>query len=121
MENLEEEIINRINKILSKYSLKITNDTYKLCDMNGYQLDDEITNGFICSWESIDEMLFDSSLSLFNKLNHYYNTAYIQSITKRSKTLERYKRYAAAYDSIKYLKNISCLEELTIKMDLIGI
>ena len=72
MENLEEKIINRLNKILSKYSLKITNDTYKLCDMDGYQLDDEITNDFICGWESIDEMLFDSSFSLFYRLNLYY-------------------------------------------------
>lgn len=120
MKNLEKVIINRLNKLLSKYNLKITNDTYKLCGMDGYQLDDEITNNFICGWESVDEMLFNSSFFLFNKLNHYYN-AYIQPNTKRNKTLERYKRYADAYDSIKHLKNISCLEELNIKMDLIGI
>lgn len=120
MKTLEEETINCLNKLLSKYSLKITNDTYKVCDINGYQLDDEITNGLICIWESIDEMLFDSSCSLFNKLNHYYN-AYIQPNTKRNKTLKRYKRYAAAYDSIKHLKNISCLEELIINLNLRGI
>jgi hypothetical protein len=117
MENLEEEIINRLNKILSKHSLKITNDTYKLCDMGGYQLDDEITYDFICGWESIDEMLFDSSSSLFYRLNFYYKNVDIN----RCMEFEIYERYADAYNDIKLFENSSCLEEIIIKMDLIGI
>ena len=116
MKNIEEEIINRLNKILSKHSLKITNYTYRLCNMDGYQLDDEITYDLIYSWESIDEMLFDSSSSLFYKLNLYYNDVDIN----RCMEFEIYERYADAYKEIQPLKS-SCLEELIIKMDLMGI
>jgi hypothetical protein len=124
MENLEEEIINRLNKILSKYSLKIIINDYNLLDII-YYLNDEITDNFICSWESIDDMLFDSSFSLFYRLRLYYTDilyfSHIQPITKRNKIFKRYKRYAAAYNNIKHLENISCLEEIMIKCDLTGI
>jgi hypothetical protein len=116
MKNLEEEAINRLNKLLSKYSLKITNDTYKLCGMDGYQLDDEITYDFICGWESIDEMLFDSSSSLFYRLNLYYKNVDIN----RYMEFEIYERCADAYKEIQPLKS-SCLEEFIIKCDLMGV
>jgi hypothetical protein len=57
-------------------------------------------------------------------MNQYYKEIlyylHIQPNNKRNKKLERYKRYAAAYDNIKYLENSSCLEELIIRMDLMG-
>jgi hypothetical protein len=117
MENLEEEIINRLNKILSKYSLKITNNIYKLCGMDGYQLDDEITYDFICGWESIDEMLFDSSSSLFYRLSLYYKNVDIN----RGMEFEIYERYADAYNDIKLFENIGSLEELIINLNICGI
>lgn len=120
MKNLEKEIINRLNKLLSTYGLKITTSTYKK-----YYLEDEITNSFIHIWDSIDKMLFDSLFSLFCILKKYYTDilyfSYIQPNIKQNKTFEYYKRYAAIYDNIKYLENNSCLEELIIKMDLMGV
>ena len=116
MKNIEEEIIFRLNKILSKYDLKITNYTYRSCNMDGYQLDDQITYDFIRIWESIDEMLFDSSCSLFHSLYPYYKDVDIN----RGMEFEIYERCAGAYKEIQPLKS-SCLEELIIKMDLMGI
>ena len=114
MKNIEEEIINRLNKILSKYDLKITNHIYK--SWSGYHLDDEITYDFICGWESIDEMLFDSSSSLFHSLNPYYKDVDIN----RCMEFEIYERYAGAYKEIQPLQS-NCLEEFIIKCDLMGL
>ena len=124
MENLEKEIINRLNKILSKYGLKINNNAYNLLDVS-YYLYDEITDKIIWGWESIDEMLFSPLCSLFRRLNRYHeDILYFSSIQvdiKRTKNFEICERYADAYNVIKQFENIGCLEELAIKMDLMGI
>lgn len=126
MENLEEEIINKLNKLLFKYNLKLINEK----EINSpikmmYYLIDEKSKIYLHGWSSIDELVLDYLYSLFYRMNQYYKEIlyypHMQLNTKRDKKLERYKRYAAAYNDIKHLENSSCLEEIIIKMDLMGI
>ena len=124
MENLEKEIINRLNTFLSKYHLVITTvDAHNSIYGINYYLDDKIFVSCMYGWGSIDEMLFDSSFSIFHKLNNYNKHVSYYSNMQPYENIElhRYKRYVTAYNNIKYLENSSCLEELTIKMDLMGI
>lgn len=111
MENLEQRCLEQLNKILSKFDLKI--DIFNLAPLNvlQYRLIDNRTfqNGYyysLCFWSSMSNILIHS------KRNN--------SIFDCLKTFS-YRRYSEAYNAIKQLENISCLEELVIKMDLMGV
>jgi hypothetical protein len=65
MKNLEEETINKLNKILSKYSLKLINESIIDFPIKiTYYLFDEKSNIYLHGWSSIDELILDSSYSL---------------------------------------------------------
>ena len=109
MENLEKQCLEKIDKILSKFDLNIehiiSSDVwqYRLIDNRASQ------NSYfysLCFWLSISDILIHSkhSYSIFDCLKTY-----------------SYRRYSEAYNAIKPLENICCLEELIIKIDLIGI
>jgi hypothetical protein len=110
MENLEQICLEKLNKILSKFDLKIESIHNALCNVWQYRLVDnsnlpETTYfDWLASWTSISNILMHRN-SIFECLSLYSS----------------YQRYINAYNNIKYLENISSLEEFLIKCDLIGV
>jgi hypothetical protein len=128
MEDLEEQCIEKLNKLLYNYGLKIIYTSVLSNLFYDYYLYDEINRCHIYKWTLFDNILFnhDSYDSLFYKLHQYYKDyVYLVSIqpqiNKKINQQHIWKRYADAYDNIKHLENSSCLEEIIIKMDLMGI
>jgi hypothetical protein len=141
MENLEKQLIKRLNKVLNKYNLAIiskNNHNYKTTISvdnmlkNHYkyilvEIDNDITI-IECyrSWDNIEFMLLGSAgiysifelinkapkiVKLYNRFNNY-----------ESKVNRRYYILLnKLYNELHSLNNCSCLEELIIKMDLLGI
>jgi hypothetical protein len=137
MKNLEKQIINRLNKVLNKYNLEIIskiNHNYKITNViddklkrycNTYVLVEINHNTIIeCyfTWDNIESMLLDSAFdfSIFNSIN---------VVHKRIKQyndfgIEPYECYILIdklYNKLYSLNGCSYLEELAIKMDLMGI
>jgi hypothetical protein len=140
MKNLENQIINRLNKVLNKYNLEIiskANHIYKTI----ISVDDtlkkycnecmlvEIKDNTIIEcyliWDNIEFMLLGSAgiysifysinkahknIKLYNKLNDYDLKPY-----------RRYRLLDKLYNELHSLNKCFCLEELAIKMDLMGI
>ena len=140
MENLEEQIIKRLNKVLNKYNLEIiskNNHNYKTtisvdCTLKKYcskyvlvETYTEIGNDITIiecyhTWDNIKFMLLNSVYSIFN------------SIYAAHKNIKLYKDNGVEpfggdmlldklYNELHSLNNCFCLEELSIKMDLMGI
>jgi hypothetical protein len=111
MENLEQRCLEKLNKILSKFNLKIeifhnvSRNVWQYILIDNYSTKDTYSNR-LCLWSSISDMLIPNKHrnSIFECLNLY-----------------SYRRYLEAYNAIKYLENICCLEEFIFKCDLIGI
>ena len=151
MENLEEQIINRLNKVLNKYNLAIiyaNNHNYKTtteidntlkeyCDRyvlvkidkwflvkTDGEIDNDITiiKQFYISWDNSKFVLLSSNYeySIFDtiyaahKMIKQYNDCGIG-------LPEIYILFDKLYNELHSLNNCSCLEELSIKMDLMGI
>jgi hypothetical protein len=119
MENLEQRCLEKLNKILSKFNLKI--EIFYNASLTVWQyhlVDNFLPNNtyadWLYSWSSILDMLTCCN-SIFECLDTY--TEYSED----GFNLYTYQRYSEAYNAIKYLENICCLEELIIKMDLMGI
>jgi hypothetical protein len=116
MENLEQRCVEKLNKILSKFNLKI--EIFYNASLNVWQYrlaDDFLPNNtyadWLYSWSSILDMLTCCN-SIFECLNQYSEYEFNSYL---------YQRYSEAYNAIKYLENICCLEEFIIKCDLIRI
>jgi hypothetical protein len=109
MENLEQRCLEKLNNILSKFNLKIEiiyagssrNVWYRLIDNS---LSKNTYSDWLGLWASISNVLMHSSNSIFECLSSY-----------------SYQRYSKAYNAIKHLENICCLEEFLIKCDLLEI
>jgi hypothetical protein len=141
MENLEEQIINRLNKILNKYNLAIVsknNHNYKTTThvdntfkkyCTGYKLV-EIENNTIIecyrSWDNIEVMLLGSVdiYSIFNSINIAHENVKLYN-NFNDYAAVAYRRYYILlnklYNELHSLNNCSCLEEFNIRMDLLGI
>ena len=118
MENLEEYCLERLNNILFKFDLQVVKRVDKF--QNKYVLIDIQKNHIISSYKSINEILF-SSQSIFYALSMHKMLYVSFFITMFPAIGKRYQRYINAYNNIKNLENTSSLEELAMKMDLMGI
>lgn len=137
MENIEEQIINRLNKVLNRYNLVIiskNNHNYKTT----FSVDDtlkkycyeynlvEINNNTIIkcyySWDTIKSILIESidMFSLFYIINRSHSAlkCYNESGLKPPGI---YLIIDKLYNEFIVLCNCSSYEELIIKMDLMGI
>ena len=116
MENLEQRCLEKLNKILSKFNLKIEIFYNTSLTIWQYHLvDNFLPNsdyaGWLYSWSSILDMLTCRN-SIFECLNQYSEYEFNSHL---------YQRYSEAFNTIKHLENICSLEEFIIKCDLIGI
>ena len=142
MESLEEQIIKRLNKVLNKYNLAIiyaNNHNYKTTISVDYalkkycskyvlvetytEIDNDITI-IEChhTWDNIESMLLSSiySFSIFNSIYRAHKNIKLH----KDNGMEPYESYIMlnkVYNELHALNNCSCLEELSIKMDLMGI
>ena len=131
MESLEQRCLEKLNKILSKFDLKI--DIINLEPLNIWQyrfVDNSINKADwkavqLGSWLSLNDLLFNQQ-SIFECLESYYdvtnainNFNFLPNVTHNIIS-SRYKRYSKVYQFLQPLKS-SCLEELIINMDLMGI
>ena len=143
MESLEKQIINRLNKVLNKYDLaiiyannhnyktttEIDNILVKYCDRyflvkTDGKIDNDITiiEQYYISWDKIEFILLSSAYeySIFELIDTAQKT--IKQYNDRGIGLpEIYVLFDKLYNELHSLNNCSCLEELSIKMDLMGI
>ena len=143
MESLEKQIINRLNKVLNKYDLaiiyannhnyktttEIDNILVKYCDRyflvkTDGEIDNDITiiEQYYISWDKIEFILLSSAYeySIFELIDTAQKT--IKQYNDRGIGLpEIYVLFDKLYNELHSLNNCSCLEELSIKMDLMGI
>jgi hypothetical protein len=122
MENLEEQCLEKLNIILSKFNLNIdivniqSNLEYRLIDNSLPKTE------WLAPWLSISDILVYRQ-SIFDRMKVYYDTInssnflYIQLSDIQ---LSRFQRYSKVYQSIQSLKS-SSLEEFLINCDLMGI
>ena len=139
MENLEKEIIKRLNKVLNKYNLKIiskNNHNYKTTisvddilkkRCNKYVLVEIKDNTTIIdcyfTWDNIKNIVLEyfPNYSLFNAINDSHNiTKYYNSYPNTTYDKHRIL-LAKLYNEFIALNNCSSYEEIIIKMDLLGI
>ena len=137
MNNLENQLINRLNKVLYNYNLVIIskiNHNYKTTIevddtlkkyCNKYVLVEIKDNTVIdCyfTWVTIERMLLESThvQSLFKVINNTHDSVkyYIERDIEPTKT---HILIDKLYNELGFLNNCSSYEELIIKMDLIGI
>ena len=143
MESLEKQIINRLNKVLNKYNLaiiyannhnyktttEIDNILVKYCDSyflvkTDGEIDNDITiiEQYYISWDKIEFVLLSSAYqySIFDLVDTAQKI--IKQYNDRGIGLpEIYVLFDKLYNELHSLNNCSCLEELSIKMDLMGI
>ena len=142
MENLEKEIINRLNKVLNKYNLAIVsknnhnykttisidntfkNYCYKYVLVEIYtEVDNDITI-IECyhTWDNIESMLLSSAhdLSIFKSINIAHEHVKQHNIMDL-KPYDPYLVLDNVYNELGFLNNCFSYEELAIKMDLTGI
>jgi hypothetical protein len=142
MENLEKQLIKRLNKVLNRYNLEIiskNNHNYKTTisvvddAFKKYyfkyvlvkiaEIDNDITiTECYRSWDNIEFMLLNSdcNYTIFNLIN----IAHANIKLHKDKGLEPYGSYMLldkVYNELHFLNGCSCLEELIIKIDLMGI
>jgi hypothetical protein len=130
MESLELRCLEKLNKILSKFDLKI--DIVNLEPLNIWQyrfIDNSINKADwkavqLGSWLSLNDLLFNQQ-SIFECLEPYYNVVnkinnfnFLPNVTCTASST--YQRYSEVYQFIQPLKSC-CLEEFLIRCDLIGI
>ena len=137
MENLEKEIITRLNKVLNKYNLEIiskNNHKYKttisddaIKKWKKYILVKIKDNTTIIecyyTWDNIKNIVLEHFInySLFDAINDSHNIIkYCNSIPNVNPD-ERNILIAKLYNEFIVLNNCSSYEELIIKMDLMGI
>lgn len=137
MEKLENQFINRLNKVLHKYNLTIIskiNHTYKTTIevdstlkkyCNKYVLVEIKDNTIIdCyfTWVTIERMLLESAYvqSLFSIISGSRDS--VKYYTDRNiEPIDKHVLIAKLYNKLGFLNNCTSYEELAIKMDLMGI
>lgn len=142
MNNLEKQIINRLNKVLNKYNLEIisknnhnykttisVDNTFKNCnEYNLVEIEDNTIINCYFSWDNIENLLLKRILlkrfqkySLFDAINDSYIFIKYCNSNPNIKPDKHNILIAKLYNEFIALNNCSSYEELIIKMDLIGI
>ena len=123
MENLENQCLEKLNKILSKFDLQIV--IIKVNQLNQRQcrlVYKNDTVNWLALWLSISDMLFERT-TIFECLNSYY---IVLSTPKYNRPdicndrLSKFQACSAAYKEIEPLKS-SSFEEFLINCDLMGV
>jgi hypothetical protein len=130
MENLEKQCLEKLNKILSKFDLKIDIINFASLNIWQYRLVDNLIDkkdwkaAQLGLWLSLNNLLFNQQ-SIFECLETYYNAVnkinnfnFLPNVTYAASST--YQRYSEVHQFIQPLKS-NCLEEFLIKCDLIGI
>lgn len=122
MENLENICLEKLNKILSSFNLKVSIvhsksiSTYQ-CRFIYYE-DEEHWIGI---WASISDMLSKRNHSIFDCLKSYYAVFSDYHFNGMSSEIyNRYKNCSNAYQAIRCLQS-NCIAEFLINCDLIGV
>lgn len=137
MENLEKEIISRLNKVLIKYNLEIIskiNHKYKTTisldntlkrycyEYNLVKINNNTIIECYYTWDTIKSILIESAsiLSLFKIIKRTHNSinSYIGTGVEPP---DVYLMIDKLYNEFVFLSNCNSYEELIIKMELIGI
>jgi hypothetical protein len=123
MENLEQKCLEKLNKILSKFDLKIEIINIQSNFLEYLLVDNSMSEiDWLGPWLSISHILV-SSYSIFDCLKKYYDTVNSSSFSYihfSDSQLSKFQRYSKVYQSIQHLK--SCyLEEFIFKCDLMGV
>jgi hypothetical protein len=134
MENLEETCLEKINKILEKHEIKIiqrtTETRFQLIDLQQRDKKHPLIDSLLCTWENTYDMFFNKSvnkriiLPLFDFFQTYYKMIHnggFKLLVIPKQYIDLYTRYSLIYDDIKILETCESLEELIIKIDLLGI
>jgi hypothetical protein len=137
MKKLENQFINRLNKVLHKYNLTIIskiNHKYKTTievdstlkkycyEYNLVEIKDNIIIDCYFTWVTIERMLLESThvQSLFSIINGSRDS--VKYFTDRNiEPIDQHVLIAKLYNKLGFLNNCSSYEELAIRMDLIGI
>lgn len=128
MENLENQCLEKLNKILSRFNLKVIIINVKMLNQCQHRLIYKNNNDYcIASWLSLSDMLFTRTTSgcmtnsIYNCLKTYYIIISNQAVNPLDKdTLSRLQACSDAYKEIICLASCS-FEEFLIKCDLMGI
>jgi hypothetical protein len=129
MENLEQRCLEKLNKLLSKFDLKIEIVHIASLSVWQYRLVDNLTNKsdwkveWLGLWLSLNDLLFRQQSSIFECLDSYYdavNSSSFKYIRWSDIQLSRLQRCSKAYQFIQQLKSC-CLEEFIIRCDLLDI
>ena len=123
MENLEKQCLEKLDKILSKFDLKINIVYVTSLNVCQYRLIDNSLNPYsdwLGLWLTISDILMHRN-SIFECLQSYYislnNSRFLTNETHLSSI---FQRYSEVYQFIQPLKSC-CLEEFIFKCDLMGI
>lgn len=117
MENLEDICLDKLNKILSEFDLKVSIVRIKSISVCQYRLTyGNCNENWIGYWKSLSDMLIKKQdWTIFDCLQQYHG------VSKHLKSsVLQYKNLSDAYNSIKCLQSDS-LEEFMINCNLIGI
>jgi hypothetical protein len=123
MENLENQCLEKLNIVLSKFDLKIEIAHLTSLNVWQYRLVDNLSDKteWLGLWLSVNEMLFHN-ISIFDCLKSYHiivnDFNLLSHATHNISSI--YKRYSEAYQFLQSLKS-SSLEEFIIKCDLMEI
>jgi hypothetical protein len=133
MKTLEEQCLEKLNKILSKFNLQIVIIKFNQLTQRQYRLVyKNNTADWLVLWLSISDMLFTRTIrTIFDFLNSYYTVMSnppfdlpdipsFNQFDMYNDTLSRYQDCSNAYKEILPLKSNS-LEEFLINCDLIGV
>lgn len=138
MENLEKQIINRLNKVLNKYDLaiisrynfsyKTMNDPYNIVTKHNInkcilvKFKDNTIIGCYHSWDNFEFMLLSSvyDYSIFDSIYIAHENVKQYNVIGL-KPSRKHLLLDKLYNELRSLNNCFCIEELMIKMDLMGI
>ena len=125
MENLEEQCLEKLDKILSKFDLAINIVNIPNVECQYRLIDNSLSktpySEWLGLWLSVSNILLHRN-SIFKCLESYHDFITNRSLSFHMSSMEInfYQRYSKAYQFIQPLKS-SCLEEFLIKCDLVGI
>jgi hypothetical protein len=123
MENLENQCLEKLNIVLSKFDLKIEIAHLTSLNVWQYRLVDNLSDKteWLGLWLSVNEMLFHN-ISIFDCLKSYHIIVNDFNLLSHAthNIASKYKRYSKAYQFLQPLKS-SSLEEFIIKCDLMEI
>ena len=125
MENLEEQCLEKLDKILPKFDLAINIVNIPNVECQYRLVDNSLSktpySEWLGLWLSVSNILLHRN-SIFECLKSYHDFITDKSLSVNMSPMEInfYQRYSEVYQFIQPLKS-NCLEEFLIKCDLVGI